>query len=70
MTSPSLDRREWVLVGASVVLAGATLFGLWHLVVGGFVNGNGAAAEFGLALAVLAGALLVVCLTTLRLLRG
>jgi hypothetical protein len=57
------------MIGASAVLAGVTAFGIWHIVVGGFVHGNGAAAEFGLALAALAGALLIVCLAVLRLLR-
>jgi hypothetical protein len=41
-----------------VVLAGATAFGLWHLVVGGLVNGNPRAAGFGAALALVAGGLL------------
>ncbi len=64
------DGRERLLILVAAVLAGATVFGLWHVVVGGFVNGNGAAAVFGLALATLAGALLVVTLVVLRLLRG
>jgi hypothetical protein len=40
------------------VLIGATAFGLWHLVVGGLVNGNPRAAGFGAALALVAGGLL------------
>jgi hypothetical protein len=47
-----------VIVGA--VLLGAALFGLWHLVVGGFINGNPRAGTFGLVLALAAGVPLVV----------
>jgi hypothetical protein len=39
-------------------LLGAFLFGLWHLVVGGFLNGNWRAGGFGIALASVAGVLL------------
>ena len=39
-------------------LLGAFLFGLWHVVVGGFVNGNWNAAGFGFALAGVTGVLL------------
>ena len=42
-----------------VVLAGAMAFGLWHLVVGGLVNGNPRAGAFGAALATVAGGLLI-----------
>lgn len=45
---------------ALVVLASATAFGLWHLVVGGLVNGNPRAGAFGLLLAGVAGSLLAV----------
>lgn len=49
-------------LGLAIVVAagllGAFLFGLWHVVVGGFVNGNWNAAGFGFALASVAGALL------------
>ncbi len=62
--------RERFLIVAIVVLAGATAFGLWHVVVGGLVNGNAAAARFGLVLAVVAGSLLTTCVAVLRLLRG
>ena len=34
-----------------VALTGACLFGLWHLVVGGVINGNPRAGTFGLVLA-------------------
>ncbi len=36
-------------------LLGATAFGLWHVVVGGLVNGNARAAAFGAVLALVAG---------------
>ena len=53
-----------LIVGA--ILLGATLFGLWHLVVGGFVNGNPRAGTFGLALALAAGLPLVAGLWIVR----
>jgi hypothetical protein len=37
---------------AIVILLGAAAFGLWHVVVGGLVNGNGRAAAFGAVLAI------------------
>ena len=50
--------------------AGALLFGLWHVLVGGLVNGNVRAASFGMALsAVAAGFLLSLWLLTRRLRR-
>ena len=39
-------------------LLGAFLFGLWHVVVGGFLRGNWNAAGFGFALAGITGVLL------------
>lgn len=42
-----------------LALAGATAFGLWHLIVGGLINGNPRAGTFGLVLALTAGLLLV-----------
>jgi len=45
-----------IVVGAG--LLAAFLFGLWHVVVGGFVNGNWNAAGFGFALAGVTGVLL------------
>jgi len=39
-------------------LLGAFLFGLWHVVVGGFLRGNWNAAGFGFALAGVSGVLL------------
>jgi hypothetical protein len=49
-----------VLTIAAVALSGATAFGLWHLVVGGLLNGNPRAAMFGLILALVAGSALVL----------
>ncbi len=45
---------------AGLVLLGATAFGLWHVVVGGLINGNPRAGAFGLVLALAAGIPLVV----------
>jgi hypothetical protein len=42
----------------AAALLGAFLFGLWHLVVGGFLKGNWNAGGFGIALASVAGVLL------------
>ncbi|HET7471991.1 MAG TPA: hypothetical protein VFJ71_02600 [Candidatus Limnocylindrales bacterium] len=41
-----------------VALTAAFLFGTWHAVVGGLVNGNPRAGTFGLALASVTAALL------------
>ncbi len=49
------------LAAAGVIAAGllaAFLFGVWHVVVGGFVRGNWNAGGFGFALAGVAGVLL------------
>lgn len=55
-------RRALVGVGllAAAVLAGAFLLGAWHVLFGGLVKGNWRAGGFGIALATIAGALLVV----------
>jgi hypothetical protein len=45
-------------VALAVALLGAFLFGLWHVVVGGFLKGNWDAGGFGIALASVAGVLL------------
>jgi hypothetical protein len=45
-------------VALAVALLGAFLFGLWHVLVGGFVKGNWNAGGFGIALASVAGVLL------------
>ena len=59
-------RTRVALVLAMVVAAallGAFFFGLWHVLFGGFVRGNWGAGRFGIALAVIAGALHVVEVT-------
>jgi hypothetical protein len=43
-----------------LALVGAGLFGLWHVVVGGLVNGNPRAATFGVELAAVSAALLAL----------
>lgn len=55
-------QRALIGVGllAAAALAGAFLFGAWHVLFGGFVRGNWRAGGFGMALATIAGALLVV----------
>jgi hypothetical protein len=60
------DPRRLVLVITMVVLAGATVFGLWHVVVGGLVNGNARAAAFGVVLAIASGGLLSALLARTR----
>ena len=53
-------RRAGMVIGGTIaaVLAGAFLFGAWHLLFGGFVKGNWRAGAFGVALAAVSGALL------------
>ena len=50
------------VVAAAAILAagllGAFLFGLWHVVVGGFLKGNWNAGGFGIALASVTGVML------------
>jgi len=58
--------RRVAVIALVVVLAGATAFGLWHVVVGGLVSGNPRAAAFGIALASVAGAFLAGLLVGLR----
>ena len=48
-----------LLAVIAIALTGAALFGVWHLVVGGVINGNARAGEFGLVLALAAGVPLV-----------
>jgi hypothetical protein len=50
-----MSPATWIV---GCVLAAATAFGLWHLVVGGLANGNLRAAAFGIVLATGSGALL------------
>jgi hypothetical protein len=52
---PGAKAIRILLAAAALTLLGATAFGLWHLVVGGLVNGNPRAGTFGLALALAAG---------------
>jgi hypothetical protein len=49
-----------MVIGGTIaaVLAGAFLFGAWHVLFGGFVKGNWRAGAFGVALAAVSGALL------------
>jgi hypothetical protein len=49
--SRTSDLRRLTLVVAFIVAAGALAFGLWHVVIGGLVNGNPRAAAFGVVLA-------------------
>ncbi len=54
----SRPRGRLVLVLAGLLtaaLAGAFLFGAWHVVVGGLVKGNPRAAAFGVGLATVSG---------------
>ena len=48
-----------VVLAIGIALTGAAAFGLWHLVVGGLINGNPRAGTFGLVLALSAGLLLL-----------
>lgn len=67
--------RSRILAGLGLavgaVLAGAALFGLWHVVVAGLIRGNPRAGQFGVALTTVAGLLLVgLVLVARRLRRG
>ena len=53
------DPRRLLLVAVTLVLAGATAFGLVHI-VGGLLNDNMRAVGFGVALATVAGGILAV----------
>ncbi len=66
MTAAVRDPRRHALVLAIVVLAAATAFGLWHVVIGGLLHGNARAAGFGVVLATLAGGLLSISLRVAR----
>jgi hypothetical protein len=61
-----LRPRVVALVFVAIVLAGATAFGLWHVVVGGLLHGNARAASFGVVLATLASVLLALVVTVGR----
>jgi hypothetical protein len=58
--------RRVAVITLVVVLAGATAFGLWHVLVGGLVNGNPRAAAFGITLTSVAGAFLAGLLVGIR----
>jgi hypothetical protein len=62
----SRDPRRLALVVAIAILVGLTAFGLWHVVVGGLIHGNGRAAAFGMALAASAGGLLAAGIVAFR----
>ena len=47
-------------IALAAVLLGAFLFGVWHVLVGGVVRGNWRAGGFGIALALVTGALLAL----------
>jgi len=47
-------------MAAGAVLVGALAFGLWHVVVGGLIDGNPRAGAFGVGLALAAGIALLV----------
>jgi len=51
--------RRALIVTIVVVCAGAFAFGLWHVLVGGVVNGNARAASFGITLAAVSGGFLL-----------
>ena len=56
----SRGRRAAILLSGitTAALAGAFLFGAWHVLFGGFVKGNWRAGAFGVALATISAALL------------
>ena len=55
-----------LVVGIAIVATGALLFGLWHVVVGGVVHGNGRAAAFGITLAAAAAVVLLLTAAGVR----
>ena len=65
-----LDPRILAIGVVAAALVGATLFGLWHVVVGGLIHRNAAAGGFGAALSLVAGGLLAVSVVGLRRMRG
>ena len=58
MTTGEPVRRAAILA-ITIICAGALAFGLWHLIVGGLINGNPRAASFGITLAAVAGGFLL-----------
>jgi hypothetical protein len=51
--------RRAAILATTVVCVGALAFGLWHVIVGGVINGNPRAASFGITLAAVAGGFLL-----------
>jgi hypothetical protein len=66
--APALIRAGVALT--ALVLGGAFLFGLWHIVVGGVIHGNPRAGTFGIVLATATGVALVVLWQLVRRGRG
>ncbi|HEY4945700.1 MAG TPA: hypothetical protein VIH94_06080 [Candidatus Limnocylindrales bacterium] len=66
--SGGLGRRAGIVIGGAIAaaLAGAFLFGAWHVLFGGFVKGNWRAGAFGVALAAISGALLAIAAALAR----
>ncbi len=57
--TPSGPVRRAAILTILVVCAGALAFGLWHVIVGGVINGNPRAASFGITLAAVSGGFLL-----------
>ena len=51
--------RRAAILAITIVCVGALAFGLWHVIVGGVINGNPRAASFGITLAAVAGGFLL-----------
>lgn len=64
----SRRQRTGILVSGALaaLLVGAFLFGAWHILFGGIVQGNPRAGAFGLALAGASGILLAIEAAVLR----
>lgn len=55
------ERAVGAIAGVVVaLLAGAFLFGAWHVIGGGVIKGNWRAGRFGMALACITGLLLIL----------
>jgi hypothetical protein len=57
--TPSGPVRRAAILAILVVCVGALAFGLWHVIVGGVINGNPRAESFGITLAAVAGGFLL-----------
>jgi hypothetical protein len=62
--SPPLLRAARLLI--ALIGLGALAFGLWHVIVGGAINGNPRAASFGITLAAVSGGFLLGLAVALR----